>query len=210
LTGAPVSTRALVLSAIRLAKPSTAAFFARDADSLNKSAKFTVTLNQTARLTWRIVNTDGEVVRTFKSRVSTAAGTLAFVWNGRTDSGAWAPDGVYRSVVRAETDLGSYTQERSTYVGAFRITPSVSSPTRGGKVTLTIASTETLSGAPMVTITQPGSASQTVVADRIATRKYRVTVTLASSGASGSVDFLVSGTDRYGGDQETLLSLPLR
>ena len=39
-----------MLTAIKLAKPSSVAFFARDADALNKTVQFTVTLNQTARL----------------------------------------------------------------------------------------------------------------------------------------------------------------
>ncbi len=210
LTGAPASARALVLTAIKVHKPSAVAFFARDADGLNKTVKFTVSLNQSARVTWRIVNASADTVRTVRSNEAMAAGSVTYAWDGRADDGSWAADGLYRSVVTAETGFGSYTHERSAYAGAFRITPSVSSPARGGRVTLTIASTEPLSGAPQVTVSQPGVDSVTVATSKVGTRKFRVTVTLASGGDPGTASFLVRGADRNGASQETELRLSLR
>jgi flagellar hook assembly protein FlgD len=189
--------------------PSATAFFARDGDGLKRTVSFSITLNKAATITWRIVNSAGDTVRNVRSSTATAAGTLTFAWDGRAEDGSWAPDGHYRSVVTAETDLGSYTHERSVFAGPFRTTPSVSAVARGGKVTLTIRSTETLSGAPKVTISQPGVASFVVSTTRVATRKYRVTVTLKPGGDAGTVTFLVRGKDKNGGTQESELRLPL-
>jgi len=210
LSGAPASTRALVLTAARLALPSTGAFFARDGDALNKTVTFAITLNKTATITWRIVNEAGDTVRTVRNNANTSAGTVKFVWDGRTDKGNWAPDGIYRSVVTAKTNLGSYTQSRQTYAGAFKITPSTTSPVRGGKVTLTMVSTESLSTAPRVTVTQPGLQPFSVVTTKVDTRKFRVTVTLKSGGDAGNVIFVARARDKNGAFQETSLSLRLR
>ena len=102
-----------MLTAIKLAKPPSVAFFARDADALNKTVQFTVTLNQTAWLVAHRQRRRGN--RTVKSDASTPAGIVSFVWDGKASTGTWAPDGYYRSVVTATTSLGSYTQQRSTH-----------------------------------------------------------------------------------------------
>ena len=116
---------------------------------------------------------------------------------------------VYRSVVTAQTGLGSYTQERSVFVGAFQISSSVASPARGAKVTLNLTSTEPLARSPIVRITQPGVTPWTVTANKVIGRKYRVTFTLKADGTAGSVEFLVSGTDKYGGKQSSSVALTL-
>ena len=40
-------------------------------------------------------------------------------------------DGVYRSVVTAQTGLGAYSQERAVFVGPFRVSASDAAPSRG-------------------------------------------------------------------------------
>ena len=40
--------------------------------------------------------------------------------------------------------------------------------------------------------------------------REEVTITLKTGGAEGTVDFLVNGTDKYGGKQSSSVSLPLR
>jgi flagellar hook assembly protein FlgD len=210
VTGEPVSVQTLLLTAAALAPASNGSLYSADADNLNRSTTFKVMLNQPATLNWSIVNRAGETIRTVKSNAQLGAGTTAFAWDGKSSTGAYVPEGRYRSVVTAQTGLGSYTQERSVFVGAFQVNSSVASPVRGGKVTLNITSTEPLARNPTLRITQPDVAPWTVTAKNVTGRKYRVTITLRTGGAEGLVQFLVSGTDKYGGKQSSSLTLPLR
>lgn len=210
VVGAPVATEALVLTAVALSTPTKAAIHVSDADSLARNTTLKVTLNQPARLTWLLLDPAGATVRTVRSDVETAAGVTSFIWDGKSDAGTWVPDGHYRSVVSAQTGLGAYSQERQVFVGAFRVTPSITSPARGSTIKLNIISTEALDRNPTVRITQPGIAPWTVKATRVSGTKYKVTVTLKTGGSEGSVDFLINGTDKNGGRQSTTVSLPLR
>ncbi len=210
VVGQPVSTEAMVLTAIKLAVPTRAAIHVSDADSLFKSSTFKVTLNQPARLSWRILNAAGDTVRTVRSDAQTPAGVTSFAWNGKSDAGAWVADGRYVSVVSAQTGLGQYSQQRTVFVGAFRITPSISSPARGAKITLNIVSTEGLSRNPRVTVAQPDIAPWTVATSRVSGKKYRVTLRLKTGGSDGTVEFVVMGVDTKGRHQSSALSLPLR
>ena len=157
-----------------------------------------------------MLDAEGAVVRTVRSESSAPAGKLTFTWDGRADDGAWAPDGWYRSVVTATTTLGSYAQERMVYLGAFRVTPSISSPERGAKLTLTIISSEGLGGAPTVRFSQPGVESWTATATRVDGKKYKLTVTLLAAGEAGTLALEITGTDKEGGRNAGTASLPLR
>ncbi len=208
--GDPVSTQALVLTAAALPAASKAAFFAADADALAKYVSFKVKVNQPARLTWQIVDSSGQTVRTVRDDSSVSAGRITFKWDGRTDGGAHVADGWYRSLVTATTAQGSYVQERSVYVGAFRVTPSVASPARGDKLTLTIVSSEPLSGALNVEFTQPGIEPWSATATKVTGKTYKVSVTLPSGGEAGVLTMAVMATDREGGRNSGASSLPLR
>ena len=105
-------------AAIRTA-PSKSALHVTDADTLANSTTLRVSLNQPARMTWRIVDAAGTVARFVRNDEQVPAGTLRFDWDGRDESGALVADGIYRSVVSAQTGLGAYQQERSVFVGAF-------------------------------------------------------------------------------------------
>ncbi len=209
VTGEAASVQALVLTAAALPTPSSGAFYAADGDNLAKTTTFKVTLNQPAVVSWSIVNAAGETVRTVKSNSSTPAGTTSFAWNGKDAAGAWVPEGYYRSVVSAQTGLGSYTQQRSVFVGAFKISSSPASATRGGKITLNLISSEKLAKSPTVRITQPGIEPWSVTAKLVSGRTYKVTLTLKTGGPEGFADFLISGTDKNGGKQSSSLRLPL-
>lgn len=208
--GDPVSTQALVLTAIKVGKPSSAAIFARDADSLKQRTKLPLALNQPATVDWTIFDAGGNAVRTVRSHDTLSAGKYGFRWDGRGDNGAWVADGWYSSVIEATTSLGSYVQQRDVYVGAYRFTPSTSSPARGDKLRVAIVSTEPLSANPTVRISQPGLAPYTVSTTKVARRKWKFTVTLKSGGDAGTLELLARGTDKYGGLNEGSFSLPLR
>ena len=171
-------------------------------DAMARSVQLAVTLNKTASVGWRLLDADGAVVRTVRSDEQRAGGQADVrAGTAATDGGAWVPDGWYRSVVTATTALGSYAQERSVYVGAFRVTPSISSPARGARLTLTIISSEGLAGAPTVRFSQPGIEPWTATASRVSGKQYKLTVTLPSGGGAGTLALEITGTDKEGGLQ---------
>jgi len=209
-TGTPVSIRAMVLTAFKLGTPSAPALFARDADSLSRQVKVTVTVSKAAQIGFQVTDDAGNIVRTVRAPTATGAAKLSFTWDGRTDSGSWAPDGWYAAVVTGTTSLGSYSQSRRLYAGAFRITPSIDAPVRGGSLTLTINSTEALAGAPVVHVSQPGLTTWDATATHLSGSKYKVTLMLQSGGAAGALDLDIAGIDKHSGTQDTTLSLTLR
>ena len=86
----------------------------------------------------------------------------------------------------------------------------IQSPARGGKLTLTMLRTEPMSGPVVVTIYQPGLAPWSVTATHPSKTKYKATFTLKSGGDAGTLVLVISGHDKYGGYQESQLSLTLR
>ena len=209
ITGDPVSASALVLTAAAVPPPSKLSIYVSDADKIDLNTKLTVTLNQPAQLTWTIQNIDGVAVRTIKSGAQMAAGLTSFVWDGKSDAGAWVPEGRYRSVVNAQTGLGAYSQERQIYVGAFQFSAATSSVTRGVKATLELISTEFLKGSPSVRITQPGQTPWTVNAKLVSGHKYKLTFTPKTGTDPGMIAFAITGTDTKGHKNSGSLALPL-
>ena len=209
ITGDPVSASALVLTAAAVPPPSKLSIYVSDADKIDLNTKLSVTLNQPAQLTWTIQNLDGVAVRTIKSGAQMAAGLTSFVWDGKSDAGAWVPEGRYRSVVNAQTGLGSYSQERQIYVGAFQFSAATSSVTRGVKATLELISTEFLKGSPSVRITQPGQTPWTVNAKLVSGHKYKLTFTPKTGTDPGMIAFAITGTDTKAHKNSGSLTLPL-
>lgn len=207
--GAPASVKALVLAAAAVGVPSAAALFPSDGDTLASATTLKVTLSQPARLSWAVVDAAGQVMRTVRDGSATEPGVLTFKWDGRNDAGEWVAAGGYRSVVNVETDLGRYGHERTVYAGAFALTASTATPTRGSTVKFVVHSTEPLGGNPKLRISQPGVAPYGVTMNHVTGRKYRASVTLKSSGTAGVMQLLVRGVDKYGQVQETLHELPL-
>ncbi len=60
------------------------------------SAAVDFKLRRTDRLTITMIDANGHTVRKLVERARFARGKQSFVWNGRTDDGAIAPDGAYR------------------------------------------------------------------------------------------------------------------
>ena len=118
-------------------------------------------------------------------------GTLAFSWDGRDDRGAWVADGTYRSVVSAQTGLGTYSQERQSLSARSRLNVSNAAPARGETVTLNLVSTESLERNPTVRVTQDGF--DAVERHRQARQRPQVPGFghPAAGGPAGSVEFEV-------------------
>jgi flagellar hook assembly protein FlgD len=181
---------------------SRAMFFPQDGDRLAPTTAFSFKLLRPATVTWTIVNADGAVVRTLKNDQALGAGTYAFTWNGRADSGSYVPRGTYRSVVQATNGTQMATQSVSVLVDAFRIAVSDATPARGQKLTITVTSTETLGANPRVAIYQPGIGVWRVTAVKVSGHVYRVTIRLKSS-ATGTLRLRAYGKDKHGARQAT-------
>jgi len=210
VTGTPVASNVLVLRSVAALKPTKPQLFPADGDFLAKTTAFKLKIVQPARVTWRILNEAGETVRTVKTDALTPAGTPSFVWNGKSDVGAFVPDGYYRSVVTAQTGLGSYTTERKVYVGSFVMNPSTTQPAVNSSLTLNLVSVEPLMRAPAVEVTQPGYAPWTITATHLDGRKYRANIALKPDAGLGDVQIVIRATDKNGGTQASTLTLPLR
>jgi hypothetical protein len=205
--GSPGSVGANPLTA---SDPSVPTFYPSDGDGLAKTVRFDVTLTEPAQVDWQIRDDSGNTVRTAMTDAPLPAGVSSYLWDGKGDGGAFVPDGWYRSVVEATTGFGTYTQERSVFVGAFRTTPSNLSPARGGNLSLKMLASERMSSAVFVTIDQPGLAPWTVKASHPDTRRYKAAFTLKSGGSAGTLVLTIGGKDKNGVYQESRVELPLR
>ncbi len=73
-------------------------------------AEVSFTLSAAARCTVKVLNIAGRTVRVLESDRQRPAGSAQVVWNGRSDSGAMAPSGVYLMQVEALGDDGTRSQ----------------------------------------------------------------------------------------------------
>jgi flagellar hook assembly protein FlgD len=191
-----------VYGAMGFAASSRVAFFPQDGDRLAPATAFSFKLLRPATVTWTIVNAGGAVVRTVDSSQALGAGTYAFSWNGRADSGSYVPRGTYRAVVQATNGTQVATQSVSVLVDAFRIAVSDATPARGQRLTVTVTSTETLGANPRVAVYQPGIRVWRATAVKVSGHVYRVTIRLRSS-ATGTLRLRVYGKDKHGARQAT-------
>jgi hypothetical protein len=183
-------------------------FFPQDGDRYAPTTTFSFTLASPATVNWTILNAAGATVRTIKTGEALAAGSYAFAWNGRNDLGAFVSRGAYRAVVAATNGSQGSSQSVAVLADAFKIGVSDTTPGRRQRITVTATSAESLSGAPLVTIYQPGISRYSVTTRRVAAGVYRVTITLKSS-STGRLRVLVSGRDAAGRYQNASLYLPL-
>ena len=204
-----VKSYSLVLRALKGATRSPNRIYSADADGLAKSTTISFSLTKSATLDWAILRPDGSVLLTKYAEQSGAAGPYSWTWTGKDANGAYVPDGTYTSAISATTSGGTITQRLSIFVGAFRITPSTSTLTRGKKVTVTVVSTEPLDSKPKLAVYQPGLASYTLSTTKVSGSTYRVTFTLKSGGAAGTVKFKAYGPDSGGRVQRSYITLPI-
>lgn len=202
------TTQVAVYGSLKSVASSKSIFYPQDGDAVSTSTKLTFTLKSAATVSWRVINAAGATVRTIRTAVPLAAGSYAWYWNGRNDSGAYVPVGTYRSVVSATNGAQGATQSVSVLADAFRITVSDTTPARGQKITVTATTAEALSAAAKVRIYQPGVTAWTVTMSRVSTSVYRATITL-KAGSTGTLRIKVSGVDPAGHTQSSSRLLPI-
>jgi len=208
--GTARSVKVIVLTSVALFAPVPTAIYVRDLDDLAQSTTVPVKLNQATTVTVKVINGSGSTVRTVQAATKLTAGSYDFTWNGKDGAGNYSASGPYRMVVTGQTALGTYSELKPLWVGAFRLDASTLSAKRGSNVTFTAFSTEPLSGPPKIDLTQPGLATYTVDTTKVAPLKYKVTVTLKSGGTSGTLRIVVRGVDTGGQSQQLNTSIAIR
>ncbi len=142
------------------------------------------------------------LVRTIWTNQPMAAGTHAWVWNGRNAAGAMVPRGRYAVRVAATTSLGASVQTRVVIVDAFSVALSAATVRAGQTLTVTFASAEPLRAAPIVAFGQHGKTAVVRTAVRLSDGRFRVTF-LVAAGGSGPGVIRIVGRDTAGGTNTT-------
>ncbi len=155
------------------------------------------TLARPATVTWQVTTAAGAPVRTFSTATPLDAGLHAVAWDGRTDAGALAPSGRYRSEVAVDDGTTTTTEGTWVYSGGIRIVASDTTPAAGQTVAITVVAVEALGANPSISVTQPGRSRVTYRTTKIGTATYRAKVRFAA-GPAGAVTVRVAGVDRYG------------
>jgi flagellar hook assembly protein FlgD len=206
--GLPQTESVAVYGSLGFTKASKTPFFPQDGDRYAATTTFSFMLTNPATVSWTIVNATGATVRTIKTAEALAAGVHAFAWDGRTDLGTFVPRGTYRAVVSATNGSQGSSQSVAVLADAFKIAVSDATPGRRQRITVTATTAESLTGAPLVTIYQPGIGRYSITATRVSAGVYRVSIVL-KSGSTGRMRVLVSGRDVSGHSQNSSLYLPL-
>ena len=204
-----VTSYALVLKALKGASRSLTRIYSADGDGLAKSTTISFTLTKAATVDWTILRPDGTVLLTKMAGTSATAGAYSWTWSGKDAAGAYVPEGTYQTQIAATTAAGTISQKLSIFVGAFKITPSTATLTRGKKVTVTVVTSEALSYNPRLVVYQPGLSSYKLVTTKVGSSTYSVTFTVKSGGGSGTVKLKAYARDSGDRLQRSYLTAPL-
>lgn len=190
-------------------KSSLKVFYPQDNDRFAKTTSLSFAVSKPVTATWTIRNSAGAIVATRLSQAAIAAGSQAWVWDGRRDDGTLLPRGIYISHVTATDGSLVISQAVRVEMNAFAIVTSTSVPKRGGRMTVTVTSAEPLSTRVRLYVTQPGYTTWGVTMTRIDSRVSKVTITLKSGGSAGKVMIKIWARDYDGRSQATTRVLPL-
>ncbi len=203
------TTRRILVTVDRTARGlrwSTGQFYPQDGDRLAATARISWTLVRSARVTLRITDGSGAVVRTVFVRASEAAGLHAFAWNGKTDSGAWAVPGTYTAALTVVSSLGTSTLTRSILADAFSLAPSASTVAGGKRLSVRIVSSEPLRGAPSASLSLAGRSPLAMAVVRNADGTWTASA-IVPRGAPGPATVTVSATDTGGHQNASVLGI---
>ncbi|MEO5940518.1 MAG: FlgD immunoglobulin-like domain containing protein, partial [Candidatus Limnocylindrales bacterium] len=178
-------------------------FYPQDFDRLAPTTVLSFRLTRSATVTWTIRNAAGTVVATHLADAALEAGSHAWTWDGRTETGVLLPQGAYTSYVAAFDGTLAASQAARVEMGAFAIVTSTVAPRRGRALTVTVTSAENLKGSPRLYITQPGLATWSVTLARVDSRTWKVSTTLKGGGSAGTLKLKVWALDYDGRSQAT-------
>ncbi len=205
---------AKVLTTMRAPSVSPYMFYAADGDNLSPTTTLAVNLVAPATFTWKVVDSNDNVVKTRNNNTSVGAGQQTWQWDGRNEAGAFVPQGTYYSVMTAATSGGTYSHKLPVEARAFRLVRPVTGPVvRGVKVKYTMYSAELLSTTivkPKVRVYAPGLAVKVWGTYKQADGGFYTSITVPLTAGAGTVQFRVQGTDRNGVVQYTDYFFPLQ
>ena len=184
-------------------------FYPQDGDRLTPTATVSVRVARSARLTLRVLDASGAVVRSAWKDRAVAAGTAAWRWDGRTASGAWAPPGRYVAELTAAGRYGTSVLRWAVVADAFAASLSSAAPRAGTRLRVTFRSVESLAAAPSATLRQVGRAPVRMPVTRLSDGSWQATVTVAA-GAPGPATVTLLGRDGGGGTNRTTLGVTVR
>ncbi len=207
--GKPATTVVDVYAALKALTRSPKVFFPQDADTLARTATAGFTLLAPARVTIRVIDKDGAVVRSGMTDKALPAGTATWRWNGKTDAGAFAPRGAYRIVVAATNGTQQAMQRTSVHADAFRLSTSVPAAVRGTAIKVTAVTAERLSTTPRVVVRQPGLDPWSVRMTKRSSTTWTAIVTPKKGGSTGTLTLVVRATDTKGGSNTSTIRLVL-
>jgi flagellar hook assembly protein FlgD len=186
-------------------------FYAADGDALGSVTNLSVTLDEEATFWWKIADMDGHVVRTYINGTTTAAGRVAWDWDGRDSSGEYVPEGTYYSVTTAATAAGMSSNAVPVQIRAFRLILGTPAPfVRATKTKLYFSSAEPLAGKPKVRVSLPGLGATTYRTKRAGGVWWSASVAFPATAEAGTVTVTVYGTDAGGQVQYTDYYFQLR
>jgi flagellar hook assembly protein FlgD len=202
-----------VLNSVKNPTVNPALFWARDGDAIAATSALKARLTRQATVSWIIRDQNGKIIRRGIPAEVRPAGDVRFVWNGKNDDGAWAPQGKYTARVRVTSDKGSYAHDVVVRHMPFQAYTPSWTRRRGDTITLKITTAEPLKAKPVVTANQPGIARYTVWPKRItklSANQYRVVIKTKKAGKAGQMKVRVVGTDKQGGTNSKVFSLRLK
>jgi flagellar hook assembly protein FlgD len=170
-------------------------YFSPNGDGQEDTSSVSYSLSASASVGITITDSGGNVVRHLATAASQLSGDNALTWDGRSDGGAVAPDGVYTYTITAQDALGDQATA-SGKIGIETATPAtVSSPAANDIVTGTI--TARVAPAPGFSLTS-ARASVANCRDQSLGGVYygNCTQNAASPDADGSIA-LVMDTDSW-------------
>ena len=201
--GESLSTSVKLLTAMKGPKALPALFDPTDGDLLATSTTLSVTLTQEATITWRIVNTAGDVVRRGMADAVLPAGSAAWDWDGLDDDGHALPLGDYTAIVTATTDAGTYSHRNSVKLAPFSFKADVS-VSAGQSQKVVILTAEPVDGWPIITVKQPGLNPYRLYPTKYSPTKFTASWK-ARAGATGQITITITSTDTDGGTQEMVV-----
>jgi hypothetical protein len=181
-------------------------FYPQDGDALRPTARVGWRLTRDARITLRLYDEQGSLVRTVWSDRSKKAGTRGWTWNGRHADGTFVEQGRYTARLTVTSPLSTQELTQTVLVGAFSVAPSATRVYPGQKLVIRAASVEPLDGKPVISFKQPGVAAVRVTATRLANGTYKA-VFFVKSGSAGTASVKVKATDSAGGRNTTSISV---
>jgi spore germination protein YaaH/flagellar hook assembly protein FlgD len=184
-------------------------FYPQDGDGLAQTSTLSWRQTRTAASTLAIYDNQGNLVRPVWSNRTLGAGTRTWVWNGKLANGAYVPQGRYTARLTVVSSLGAQTLERPVWAAAFSASMSSTVVKPGQTLTVILATSEPLKGAPRVTFRQPGLSALAMTAVRLADGRYRAAFAVRN-GATGVASVSIAGTDTGGRANASTYTLAFR